>query len=176
MLLGSCGSPQARRTDLIWVAEPPASCRTYGTAASTGGDDDSRHEGGGGDGRQGERAAAEFPAWGPGADRHSATSSERRSRLSPPLLPSHTCNNQDDKGGGERRRRRCRRRRLNLGQTRRLRRHQQWPIPQVILLHGAWWTPTGARCTCTDACSRTLHWWQGDEHDDGKGAATAAVM
>ena len=28
-----------------------------------------------------------------------------------------------------------------------------------ILPRGAWWTPPGARCTRTDACSRMLHWW-----------------
>ena len=83
-------SIRRRRTDHVWVAEPPASCRTCGAAASTRDDDDSRHEGEGGDGKQGERAAAEFPARGPGANRHSTTSSERRARLSPFLLPSHT--------------------------------------------------------------------------------------
>ena len=46
----------------------------------------------------------------------------------------------------------------------------------AILPHGAWWTPPGARCTRTDACSCMLHWWQDDEHSDGEGAATAAAM
>jgi len=45
----------------------------------------------------------------------------------------------------------------------------------TILPHGAWWTPPGARCTRTDACSCMLHWWQDDEHSDGEGAATAAT-
>ena len=45
----------------------------------------------------------------------------------------------------------------------------------TILPHGAWWTPPGARCTRTDACSRMLHWWQGDEHGDGEGAAVVAT-
>ena len=45
----------------------------------------------------------------------------------------------------------------------------------AILPHGAWWTPPGARCTRTDACSRMLHWWQGDEHGDGEGAAVVAT-
>ena len=44
-----------------------------------------------------------------------------------------------------------------------------------ILPYGAWWTPPGARCTRTDACSCMLHWWQGDEHGDGKGAAVVAT-
>ena len=30
-------------------------------------------------------------------------------------------------------------------------------------------------CTRTDACSRMLHWWQGDEHSDGEGAAVVAT-
>jgi len=44
-----------------------------------------------------------------------------------------------------------------------------------ILPYGAWWTPPGARCTRTDACPRMLHWWQGDEHGDGEGAAVVAT-
>ena len=44
-----------------------------------------------------------------------------------------------------------------------------------ILPYGAWWTPPGARCTRTDACSRMLHWWQGDEHGDSEGAAVVAT-
>ena len=73
------------------MAEPPAPCRTCGTAASNGGNDGSRHGGGGGGNRHRERAAAEFPAWLPGADRHSATGSGCSSRLSSPPRPlSHT--------------------------------------------------------------------------------------
>jgi hypothetical protein len=93
-------------------------------AASDGGNDGSRHGGGGGGNRHRERAAAEFPAWLPGADRHSATGSGRSSRLPSPPSPSFTYNNQDNEGGGERRRRRCQRRRLISGQAQRQQRRQ----------------------------------------------------
>ena len=86
---GSAGTMRLRH-NIIWAAEPPALCRTCGTAASDGGNDGSRHGGGGGSNRHRERAAAEFPAWLPGADRHSATGSGRSSCLSfPPPPLSH---------------------------------------------------------------------------------------
>ena len=84
----SCTLQDLRCRHNIQAAELPALCRTFGTAASDGGNDGSRHGGGGGYNRHRERAAAEFPVWLPGADRHSATGSGRSSRLSfsPPLV------------------------------------------------------------------------------------------